>query len=32
MVFDVTQTTFSIIFDLAGVDVIEKTIDSEIPS
>ena len=32
MVLDITQATFGVIFDLAGVDVVEKTIDSEIPS
>lgn len=29
-IFNITQPTFSIVFDIASVDVIEKTVDREV--
>lgn len=32
MILDITQATFGVILDFSGVDVVEKTVDGEIPS
>lgn len=32
MILHVTQATFSVIFNFAGVDVVEETVDGKIPS